>query len=51
MQTYSQGRKGRRQEVDKFTIHKGLWMVLTIAAAMIVMMVLWLVGIFLFDVD
>jgi len=43
--------KGRKRAVKKFTNRDGLWMVLLIAAAMVIMMALWMLGIFRFDAD
>ena len=43
--------KGRKRAVNKFTNRDGLWMVLLIAAAMVIMMVLWMVGVFRPDAD
>jgi len=43
--------KGRKRAVKKFTNRDGLWMVLLIAAAMVIMMVLWMVGVFRPDAD
>jgi len=50
MGIYTPG-KGRKRAVKKFTNREGLWMVLLMAAAMIIMMVLWMVGVFRFDAD
>jgi len=50
MGIYNPG-KGRKRAVKKFTNWDGLWMVLLIAAAMVIMMVLWMVGVFRFDAD
>jgi hypothetical protein len=50
MGIYNPG-KGRKRTVKKFTNRDGLWMVLLIAAAMVIMMVLWMVGVFRLDAD
>jgi hypothetical protein len=50
MTTYSPGR-GRKKAVQSFTTRKGLWMVGMIAAALIGIIVLWLLGILKVDVD
>jgi hypothetical protein len=50
MRNYSPGR-GRKKAVQRFTTRKGLWMVGMIAAALIGMIVLWLLGILKVDVD
>ena len=50
MGIYNTG-KGRKRVVKKFTNWDGLWMVLLIAAAMVIMMALWMLGIFRFDAD
>jgi succinate dehydrogenase hydrophobic anchor subunit len=43
--------KGRKKVVKKFTARNGLWMMLLITAAVIIMLILWLVGFFRLDVD
>lgn len=48
MKTYSPDR-GRKKAVQKFTIPEGLWMVGVIAAALIGMIFLWLLGILNFE--
>jgi len=50
MGIYNPG-KGRKRAVKKFTTRDGLWMVLLIAAAMVIMMVLWMVGVFRLHAD
>jgi hypothetical protein len=50
MRAYSPGR-GRKKAVKKFTTRKGLWMAAMIAAGMIVMLALWLLGVFRLDAD
>ena len=50
MATYNPG-KGRKRAVKKFTNWDGLRMVLLIAALMVIMIVLWRMGVFRFDVD
>jgi hypothetical protein len=50
MTTYSPGR-GRKKAVRRFTTREGLWMVGIIAAALIGMILLWLLGILNVDVD
>ena len=50
MGIYNPG-KGRKRAVKKFTNWDGLWMVLLIAVAMVIMMVLWMVGVFRLDAD
>jgi hypothetical protein len=50
MRSYSPGR-GRKKVIKKFTTRKGLWMAAMIAAGMIVMLVLWLLGVFRLDAD
>ncbi len=50
MRSYSPG-KGRKKAVEKFTIRNGLWMMALIAAGMIAMVVLWLLGVFSLDAD
>jgi len=50
MTIHSRG-KGRKKAVQRFTTGKGLWMVVIIAAAMIAMVVLWLLGILNFEMD
>ena len=50
MGIYNPG-KGRKRAVKKFTNRDGLWMLLLIAAAMVIMMVLWMVGVFRLDAD
>lgn len=50
MRSYSQGR-GRKKVVKKFTISNGLWMMALVAAVMIAMVMLWLLGFFSFDSD
>jgi hypothetical protein len=50
MEIYNPG-KGRKRAVKKFTNRDGLWMVLLIIAVMVIMMVLWMVGIFRLDAD
>ena len=48
MKSYSLGR-GRKKAVKKFRICNGLWMTALIAAGMIAMVVLWLLGVFRLD--
>ena len=48
MRNYSLGR-GRKRAVKKFRICNGLWMMALIAAGMIAMLVLWLLGVFRLD--
>jgi hypothetical protein len=43
--------KGRKKAVKKFTTRQGLWVAVIIAAAMLTMMLLWMLGIFRFDAD
>ena len=43
--------KGRKKAVKKFTLRNGLWMVLLITAAMIIMLLLWLTGVLHLDAD
>jgi hypothetical protein len=50
MRTYTTG-KGRKKAVKRFTRRDGLFMVGLITAALVGMMLLWLLGIFRFDVD
>jgi hypothetical protein len=50
MRAYSLGR-GRKKRVKKFRIRNGLWMMALIAAGMIAMLVLWLLGVFRLDPD
>lgn len=50
MSTYSPGR-GRKKAVNKFGTRDGLWIITVIAAGMITMLVLWLLGVFTFDAD
>jgi len=50
MRSYSPGR-GRKKAIKKFTTRKGLWMVAVIAAGMIVVLALWLLGVFRLDAD
>jgi hypothetical protein len=50
MRGYSPGR-GRKKAIKKFTIRKGLWMAVIIAAGMIVMLALFLLGVFRLDAD
>lgn len=50
MRSYSPGR-GRKKAVKKFTIRNGLWMIALIAAGMIAMVALWLLGVFRLDAD
>jgi hypothetical protein len=50
MRSYSPGR-GRKRAIKKFTTRKGLWMAAMIAAGMIAMVVLWLLGVFRLDAD
>jgi hypothetical protein len=50
MRSYSPGR-GRKKAVEKFTTRRGLWMAVMIAAGMIVMLALWLLGVFRLDAD
>ena len=50
MTTYSPGR-GSKKAVRRFTSREGLWMVGIVAAALIGMMLLWLLGILNFDAD
>lgn len=50
MRSYWPGR-GRKKTVEKFTIRNGLWMMALIAAVMIAMLVLWMLGVFRLDVD
>lgn len=50
MTGYSPGR-GRKKVIKQFTTRKGLWMAAIIAAGMIVMLVVWLVGVFRLDAD
>jgi hypothetical protein len=50
MRNFSPGR-GRKKAVQRFTTRKGLWMVGIIAAALIGMILLWLLGIVNFDAD
>jgi hypothetical protein len=50
MRTYSPDR-GRKKAVQRFTIREGFWMVAIIAATMIGMVVLWLLGILNFEMD
>ncbi len=45
MQTYSLG-KGRKKLVKKFTARQGLFMALTIAAVMLGILLLFLIGVF-----
>jgi hypothetical protein len=50
MRSYSPGR-GRKKAVKKFTIGNGLWMMAVIAAGMIAMALLWLLGVLRPDAD
>ena len=50
MRSYSPGR-GSKKAVKTFTIRNGLWMTALIAAGMIAMLVLWLIGVFRLDAD
>jgi len=50
MRSYSPGR-GSKKAVKNFTIRNGLWMTALIAAGMIAMLVLWLLGVFRLDAD
>jgi hypothetical protein len=50
MRGYSFGR-GRKKAIKKFTTRKGLWMAVMIAAGMIVMVALRLLGVFRLDAD
>ena len=50
MGIYNPG-KGRKRAVKEFTNRDGLRMVLLIAVAMVIMMVLWMVGVFRLDAD
>jgi hypothetical protein len=50
MRAYTTGR-GRKKAVKRFTRRDGLFMVGLITAALVGMMLLWLLGIFRFDVD
>ena len=50
MTTYSPGR-GRKKAVRRFTSREGIWMVGIIAAALIGMILLWLLGIFNFEMN
>jgi hypothetical protein len=43
--------KGRKKAVKKFTNRQGLWMAVIIAVAMLMMLLLWMLGIFRFDAD
>jgi hypothetical protein len=50
MTIYSPGR-GRKKKVKKFTAREGLWITVIVAAGMIVMLALWLLGFFRLDAD
>jgi hypothetical protein len=50
MRGYSPGR-GRKKAIKKFTTRKGLWITAVIAAGMIVMLALFLLGVFRLDAD
>jgi hypothetical protein len=50
MRTYTT-RRGRKKAVKRFTNRDGLWMVAIITAALVGMMLLWLLGIVRFDAD
>jgi len=50
MRTYPTG-NGRKKAVKRFTNRDGLWMVAMITAALVAMMLLWLLGIVHFDAD
>ena len=50
MRSYSPGR-GRKKAVKRFSIRNGLWMMALIAAGMIAMVVLWLLGVIRLDAD
>jgi hypothetical protein len=50
MRSYSPGR-GRKKAIKKFTTRKGLWMAAMIAAGMIVMLALRLLGVFRLDAN
>jgi hypothetical protein len=50
MRTYTTGR-GRKKAVKRFTSRDGLFMVGLITAALVAMMLLWLLGIVRFDAD
>ena len=50
MRPYATGR-GRKKAVKKFTNRDGLWMVGLITAALVTMMLLWVLGIVSFDAD
>ena len=50
MRSYSLGR-GRKKAVRKFRTRDGVWMTAIIAAGMLTMLVLWLIGFLHLDAD